>query len=49
MAVQDRRKKGREFHIVGAAKVKERRPIAVRISGTARSKESEERRVRKGL
>ena len=49
MVEHARRWRGRAFHIVGAAKVKERRPIAVRISGTARSKELEERGVGEGL
>ena len=30
---QERKERGREFHTVGAAKEKERRPLAERISG----------------
>ena len=48
MHAQARRSGGREFHIVGAAKLNDRLPIDERILGTERRLVLEERRSRDG-
>ena len=45
---QERRVTGNEFQIVGAAKVKERRPLAERMSGTVSKCLSKDRRFLEG-
>jgi len=47
--VHDRRERGREFQIVGAAKKKERRPAEDLMDGTVSKSLSDERSVRDGL
>ena len=45
----ERRAIGNEFHIVGAAKVNERRPFAERLSGIVRRCLSRDRRFLEGV